>query len=452
MRNTFAGKEQGQIIFWFALVVPLLILFAAMAVDMGLIYAKNAQLSVAIDAAVLTGVKHYSQGKPTAEAFATDMFNGNFGANPPPLTFTWCPTDPSCTGPAVSLTATATATVNTTFMAYLPAFAQWHVTNSATASRSNLVMSLILDRSGSMSSNGGGSALKFAVPIFVNYFVQGTDYLSMISFASNARVDVAETKQFLTPITSAVSALSFTGGTFGTSAGSNSYSTTKGPPLSMADNQLNSVSVPEPEIKVVVYFTDGLMNAVQDTFNCTNSPPGPTLYNYGGYDCQNTPCQPSDPVTSVAALDPATGTQWGNIPTNGPPPYSSGSCNGVTTFHSQRTGGNLSFTRDHVTAEAQYRAKITADAMRSETPDATFIYVIGLGTKISNDTATEAFLATLANDPSGPANYGAGAVYTPNLPTGLFLVVPNCPSSTCSAALTTAFQTIAAKVLLRLSK
>jgi Flp pilus assembly protein TadG len=453
MRSTFSYKEQGQIILWFAVVVPLLILFAAMALDMGLIYVKKAQLANAIDAAVLTGAKNYSLGIPTAEALATNMFNANFGANPPPVTYTWCPRDASCSGTSLSLTATATAIVNTTFMAYLPAFAQWHVKSTATATRANLVMSLVLDRSGSMSGNGGGIALQAAVPVFVSYFVPGTDYISMISFASHATVNVPETVQFVVPITSAVDAFSFIGGTFGTGAGSNPYDNTKGPPLSMADHQINSVIVPEPEVKVVVYFTDGLMNAVQDTFNCTNSPPGPTLYNYGGYDCQNTPCVAGDPVTTVAALDPASETQWGNIPTNGPPPYAGGaSCQGVATFPSQLTGSNLTFTRAHVTAEAQYRAKTTAKAMQSESPNAAFIYVIGLGTKISDDTATEAFLSTLANDPSGPAKYGAGAGYDPNLPAGLFLVVPNCPSPTCTAGLTTAFQTIAAKILLRLSR
>jgi len=60
-------------------------------------------------------------------------------------------------------------------------------------------------------------------------------------------------------------------------------------------------------------------------------------------------------------------------------------------------------------------------------------------------------LATLANDPSGPSKY-TGAVYNSSLPDGLFLVVPDCPSSTCTSELTTAFQTIAAKILLRLTQ
>ena len=445
MRGDTRHNDKGQILVTTALALPLLVLFTAMAVDMGLIYVTRAKLSKAVDAACLTGVKNLSQGQTTANALATDMFNANFGPNPPTPNFTW--TTGTATVP-VSLTVNATATVNTYFMKYLPQFATWNLGDTATATRSNLVMSIILDRSGSMGPDGGGTALQAAVPNFVNDFVNGTDHIALISFASNASVDVALTSNFATPITNAVKALNFSGGTFGTGAGTNACntppcSTTDGPPLSMADNQNSTVSYVQ-ETKVVVYFTDGLMNTIQDTFNCTNNPPGPTLYNYGGYD---------PPQTGVAALVPTNGTQWPDIPTNGPPPYGNGggTCNGVTSFFSQQNNTTESFTRAHVTAEAQWRAIYTANAMRSETPVATYIYVIGLGHAVSGDVPTEAFLATLANDPNGPSNYN-GAVYNGSLPAGLFVVVPDCPSATCTSELNTAFQTIAAKILLRLSQ
>jgi Flp pilus assembly protein TadG len=440
MRGDVTHNDKGQILIVTALALPLLVLFTAMAVDMGLIYVTKAKLSKAVDAACLTGVKNLSQGQTIANALGTDIFNANFGPNPPMPTFTW--TVGSATQPT-SLTVTATATVNTYFMKYLPQFATWNLGDTATATRSNLVMSIILDRSGSMNGNGGGAALKAAVPNFVADFVDGTDHIAMVSFASNASVDVPLTTNFATPITNAVKALNFSGGTFGTGAGTNAYSTTDGPPLSMADTQNNSVSYVQ-ETKVVVYFTDGLMNTIQDTFNCTNNPPGPTLYNYGGYD---------PPSTGVAALVPSNGTQWPDIPTNGPPPYGTGggTCNGVTSFFSQQYNTGESFTRDHVTAETQWRAIYTANAMRSETPVATYFYVIGLGHQVSGSIPTEAFLATLANDPNGPSNY-PGAVYNSRLPAGLFLIVPDCPSPACTTELNTAFQTIAAKILLRLSQ
>ena len=100
----------------------------------------------------------------------------------------------------------------------------------------------------------------------------------MVSFSDNARVDVAMTTNFATPIDTAVAALKFDGATFGTGAGTNTYDTVHGPPLNLADDQNNSVTLPagQPETKVIVYFTDGLMNTVQNTLACTNFTPAAT--------------------------------------------------------------------------------------------------------------------------------------------------------------------------------
>jgi Flp pilus assembly protein TadG len=442
MRKTFLQDERGQMLLLFALVVPLLILFAAMSIDMGLIYDTKAQLSNSVDAAVLTGAKNYSMGVATAQALATDMFNANFANKPATLVYTWCPTSAGCTGATVSLTLKATTTVNTTFMSYLPRFAQWSLSDTGAATRSTLVMSLVLDRSGSMLGDGGGAALKNAVPLFVDDFTTA-DYIGMVSFASHATIDVPVTTNYNSAIKTAVAAFSFVGGTFGGGSGTNpSYSAANSPPLSMADSQNNSIvlAAGDPETKVVVYFTDGLMNTIQDKLPCTNL--GPTLYNYGGYD---------PPQTIVAALDPASETQWGNIPVGGPPPYSAGSCNGVAKFRSQQTGTPmLDFTRANVTGETQWRALYTGNAMRGESPIQTYIYIIGLSSAVTGP-GVEAFLSTLANDPDAIAKYGGGP-FNSSQPAGLFLEVPNCPSPTCTTDLNIAFQTIASRIQLRLSR
>ena len=473
MRIRFHGKEEGQVILWLAFGLPLLILFSAMALDMGLIYQTKAKLSNAVDAAVLTGARNYSQGTATAQTLGTDMFQANYGSTTPTLVWTWCPADSSCpSGSPISATLKATATVNTTFMAYLPRFAQWSLSNTGQATRSNLIMSLILDRSGSMACGGstggdcGGVALQSAVPTFIGDFTEGTDYIDMISFADNARVDVAITKNFTSPINTAVAALQWNGGTFGTGAGTNSYDFSHGPPLNLADHQNLSVTFPsgQPYVKVVVYFTDGLMNTVQDTLACTNGSPGPgnTLYNFGGYDSGTTfdffdPTKDTYQVGDLSYLYAGTNgsagsgkgcSNGGQGYCNGNPPLNATySCKGITTFRSQSSGSQVAFSRTAITADAQYRAIYTANAMRSETPVPTYIYVIGLGNSI-NTASTETFLATLANDPTGVY----GNPFDSSKPDGLFLPVVNCPSSTCTASLNQAFQTIAAKILLRLSQ
>jgi Flp pilus assembly protein TadG len=479
--------DEGQVILWLAFGVPTLILFAAMAIDMGIIYQSKARLSNAVDSAVLTGAKNYSQGITTAQALATDMFQANYGSTSPTLSWVWCPSNASCTGTDLSVTLHATAPVDTTFMAYLPQWARWNIGDTGQATRSNLVMSLVLDRSGSMNDNQGAGALKAAVPIFIGLFLNGTDHIAMVSFGDNARVDVPMTTNFASSIDSAVSGLNFDGATFGTGAGTNPHDTAHGPPLNLADDQNNSVTLPagQPETKVVVYFTDGLMNTVQDSLSCTNLSPVNTLYNFGGYDADSN----CDVVSGVSRcfdfMDPtkdtyelgdlswnygdgsttATGTSSAGCgPTSGKnyfcknsvPFNASKSCKGPTKFPSQYLGSLTAFSRANITQDAGYRARYTANQLRSESPVYTYIYVIGLGQDITGDGCTEALLATMANDPAWK-NYSCAsypATHDDTQPLGALLFAPDCPSSQqlCTNELTNAFRIIAAKILLRLTQ
>ena len=246
--------EQGQILVVLAIGGLVLILFMGLAVDGGMAYITKAKLSKAVDAACLTGMKALPQGQPTATTLATHIFNANYGPNPPVPTITF-PVDPRNGDQQVSVTATAN--VPTFFAQHF--FQFWHVSDTATATRGKLVMSLILDRSGSMSSNGGGTALKAAVPPFVNDWNNAKDELAMVSFASHARVDFHMATNFQSPINTAVAGLSFVGGTFGTGG---TYVSAKGPPLALADNEIGSVPIlPGQNVtRVAFYFTDGLMN------------------------------------------------------------------------------------------------------------------------------------------------------------------------------------------------
>jgi hypothetical protein len=108
----------------------------------------------------------------------------------------------------------------------------------------------------------------------------------------------------------------------------------------------------------------------------------------------------------------------------------------VPGFTSAIDGTIKSFTRAHVTADAQYRPLATANALLTE---GTYIYSVGLATNVD-----KAFLQQIANDPSS-------STYNPNLPAGMAMFAPNCPSSTCTADMQQIFQTIAAQILLPLT-
>ena len=488
----FSRSENGQIFIWLALGVPLLILMSALALDMGLIYKTKARLGNAVDSAVLTGAKNYNLGTATAQSVANDMFWANFGtacgSGGVTCTWTWCgPASPGCaTGSAISATLSARVPWQTTFMAYLPQWATWTLGDVGQATRSTLIMTIVLDRSGSMGPSGdnGLVSLKVAVPQFLRLFTPNVDYIGLVSFGSHANVDVAIGTGWgpynTGTINTAVQAFQANGGTFGGGAGSGTlYSATNGPPLNLADNQNNSVSLGTgvPKVKVVVYFTDGLMNTLQDQFTCGGTPN--VTVNYGGTDPDNpgegTPYPPEgvyglNPVAEI----PSSGPFYCYDPTGDPDypncnspnttqlvTYQNATCtyNGTkAVFPSEEHSPTQTLTRWHVTNEVKYRTKITANNMLTESPVPTYIFTIGLSSAVSNDPCTQAFLATLANDPSA-GSYGGGAncdsgpgVYNSSLPAGLFVIVPDCPGSQCTAELEQAFNLIASKVLLRISQ
>ena len=84
--------------------------------------------------------------------------------------------------------------------------------------------------------------------------------------------------------------------------------------------------------------------------------------------------------------------------------------------------------------------------MRSESPHPNFIYTIGLGSTI--DANTQMLLKEIANDP-GADTYNVAQA------TGQFFYIKDCPSnpvSICNNEVLQVFQTIAAKILLRLTQ
>ena len=411
-------NDNGQIVVLLAVCLTVILMFLALSVDVGFAYVTRAKLSRAVDAACLEAMKNLSQGQAMARTLAQSSFNANYptsglDANAPVLTINFT-TD---TYGQTMVTVGATATIRTFFMRIVPKYRTLTVSNTAEATRGKLVMTLVLDRSGSMKNNGGSTALPPAVTTFVTYFDNTNDEVAMVSYASNAAVNVAINYNFKTPITNAVNALSFSGGTFGPGG------------LTLAKAQNDSVTVLPGQnvVKVVVYFTDGYVNEIQDTFNC----PAATLINYGGYDSG----------TSVDFFDPTNGTDWGGVDSHGYPPYDSHPhyCTGVTKFTSAINGSSKSFTRSNVTADASYRALQTAIAMRTENPGM-YVYAIGLGSNVD-----QAFLKQIANDP-GSSTYNSAE------PTGMAVFATNCPSSQCTTELQQVFQTIAARILLRLAQ
>ena len=203
IRGRNRENERGQIVVLLAVSLTLVLLFLAFAIDVGFAYATKAKLSKSVDAACLTAMRNLAQGQAKAGALAVNSFNGNYelsalDANTPTVNVSFS-TDANGN---TLVNVSATATIRTFFMRLLPQFQTFSVSDSAQATRGKLVMTLVLDRSGSETSDGGSAAIPPAVTSFVNDFSNGTDEVAMVSFASKATIDVAINYNFITPINS----------------------------------------------------------------------------------------------------------------------------------------------------------------------------------------------------------------------------------------------------------
>jgi len=393
-------SERGQILPMLAIWIPLLFLFAGMAIDGGFAYVTRATLSKAVDAAALAAMRNVNQGQTTAQIIGHSAFDLNYGLSGrdaiPPVVNVAVTTDANNNTVA---NVSATATINTFFIRILPQFKTLNVSASAQATRPQVIMSLVLDRSGSMNLNGGAQSLPPAVNSFLGNFDDNNDRVAMVSFSSIATVDVAMRTGFKNPIAIAVNSMVFGGATYAEGG------------LLDGQTQINSVATQAGQnvVKVAVFFTDGWANTNEDSLNC---PPN-TKINYGG-------CAPPEAAvgwcSGISFMDANTGKAR--------------SC-GASQFPSQLTGGMQSLTQANISNDAMYRAVQLAKAMRAQ---GIVIYSIGLGDKIS-----EPFLQQLANDP-------ASSTFDSSQPIGQAAFAPT------AADLQGVFQTIASKILLRLSQ
>ena len=81
MKGGVRGREAGQVLIQLALMMTVLLLFLALAVDMGHIYAERRRMQNAADAGALAGARELCFGSPSlVVARATEYAVGQNGA------------------------------------------------------------------------------------------------------------------------------------------------------------------------------------------------------------------------------------------------------------------------------------------------------------------------------------------------------------------------------------
>ncbi|MFA6562336.1 MAG: pilus assembly protein [Verrucomicrobiia bacterium] len=400
-------EKAGQTLVVYAIMSLVLIFAVGLCVDGATIYLCKAALDKAVDAASLTAVRNLFQGDEQASevaqtALMANYRGGGWNAQAPVANITYS-TD-SNNNKIVNVLGTAT--INTYFIRIIPRFQTFTISSAASATRAKLIMSLVLDRSGSMVGNSGSTKLPGAVSTFISFFDDNMDMASLVSFSSTTNLNVSVRQPFKNAVTSAVNSMSFSGGTYSDGG------------LKLAKQQNDSVVVPPGDnaIKLVVFFTDGLANTFQYTW------PTNKTYNVGGTD--------PNQGNNYAIFNPSSGNQLPNSSTmySGPAPAY---CPSMVSFLSI-DGDTKSVNGSNFRTEGQLQALNTANAIRSA---GMLIFCIGLG----GGSVDQSFLHKIANDTSS-------TTFNPNQPVGeaVFAATAN--------DLQTVFQQIAAKILLRLTQ
>jgi Flp pilus assembly protein TadG len=406
-------RESGQILIALAVWLPLLLLFVGFAIDFGFGFLTKAELAKAADATSLAIMRNLGRGQTQATAIGQSVFALNAGtasklyitAPSASVSYSTAPNGE----PIVSVVATAT--IRTYFIG-LAGFHSLTISDFSQATRPPIILSLVLDKSGSMGLNGGAQALPPAVQDFLGYFIQGTDQLGEVSFSTAASNDVPITTNFSTPINNSLNSMQFTGGTFAYAG------------LLDANTQVTGVSpLPTNAVQVVVFFTDGYANMNTDKLNGLQ-------VNYGGCSVGEYNIGWCNGFLCINAL---TGNQISSM--SFPNVNSVATCNGSSTFPVTDTAeiptNPANLTMGNIGTEADYRAVQYANTMRAA---GITVYTIGMGDEINTT-----YLENLANDPSSPE-------YNSSLPSGLFEDAPT------SGDLDSAFQTVASKIVLRLTQ
>src|ERR1017187_129094 len=286
--RTRPRRDSGQVMVLFVLLMVVLLLFIGLGIDLGFSYITRANLSKAVDAAALLGASSLSSGTNNAQAVALSAFDLNYGVSGRDAA------DPhvdvqifnDVNGNQV-VHVTATVSINTFFIRVLPQWTTLEVGSDAEATRANVVMTLVLDTSGSMiptrgappggdgTGSGGGLYLPGAVTAFINNFDDKHDQAAMVTFATiqsnvfygGTQSQPKPTQPFKSQIIDVVN--NFNNSTW------DDYTFSQGG-LTNGLVMENNATIPANEsvVKVVVFCTDGRANIIQDTFDC---PPNKTL-------------------------------------------------------------------------------------------------------------------------------------------------------------------------------
>ncbi len=245
--------------------LSILLPMVGLVIDAGIMYAVRSRLATACDAAAMAAARSLAVGQTLADqeasarARAETFFRANFATGT---------LETSAAAVSVSLdeSVAQTRTITVSGSAAAPVYfmqvlgvPRTTVGASASASRRDVNVMLVLDRSGSLQSAGACDDLELAASAFTNLFASQRDRMGMITFGGTYRLDYALTRNFKqSPKLSDQIGLLYPGGCNGWTGSAQA--------LWKGYEQLASLAEPGA-LNALVFFTDGQPNSVTAQFN-----------------------------------------------------------------------------------------------------------------------------------------------------------------------------------------
>lgn len=262
------GKERGFILLIYVVAAAFVILVLGLAIDAGYLYMVRVRLQAAGDAAALAAARSLnlslSASQQTADAAnaATSFFNANFptgvfGTNGASLvtTMTYGAGSQSST---LNITTVANANAPTYFMRWL-GYSTVPLRTTGTASRRDLNLVLLLDKSGSMNNVQPGTSqtacelMRIAAGSFIDMFSNNRDTVGLVLFNGGSETIYSPQTNFNPAIKNSIDGITCDGFT-GTVGG-----------LNRAWQELQTLNQPT-KLNVIVLFTDGLAQSIIANF------------------------------------------------------------------------------------------------------------------------------------------------------------------------------------------
>jgi Flp pilus assembly protein TadG len=188
LKKFICGKA-GVVAVWFGMFVPLVVTATGISVDIGQSYLMKERLSQALDAAALAAAANSSEDATEVEERVNDFLDANY----PPEKI-GAVTEVHVESSADTLYVTAEAELQTSFMkVFGTPTVTVDVETEVTKEVKAIEVALVMDVTGSMSTNNNIATLRTAATNFVNTIfdrVEDTDYIKigLVPFSSSVNV------------------------------------------------------------------------------------------------------------------------------------------------------------------------------------------------------------------------------------------------------------------------